>query len=316
MATLIWAAAADGANFGTDTNWSPNAVPANNDTLVFNGTSTKTCTAGLDQSALTGVTLVIEKSYTGQIGSVSGGVATPLKFGTATVKLPRSSGAGSPSGSPRLIFGTTGSAGGTLLVEDTCGSSSETAYPPVQIVLGTWTASISGGGLGVAFAPRFGETCTVQTLTTGKGQSGEPVIYLGPGSTVTSGTYDAGRILDASANAMTTVRISGASYEELGLASGAKTTVYLDAGKMYGNGSGTWTTCEVRGAEMHFEGLTQAKTVTTMKCFSGYSLNIDNGIPTTASGGLTITNAIEFADGVQSGSLTTPAGVKATLDNI
>src|SRR5688572_751609 len=112
MATLFYR--------GTDTNWATagnwkditgaNGTPANSDTLIFDKLSGTLSGTGMDQSALTGITLIIYQEFTNSIGTVhaTAGNPTYLQIGASTIEIGAKSGTGSPAGSPRIMLNTGG----------------------------------------------------------------------------------------------------------------------------------------------------------------------------------------------------------------
>lgn len=301
MATKYWISTSS-TSFSTAGNWSDNAAPANDDILIFNGVGTAACSTDLG-TILTGVTVIIEPNHSAAIGAVAAGAATYLVLDGGTLKMPRLPNPASAAGPSRVLIDF-GSTAATVDIQATNTTGSETQYPPVQILGDALTASVSGGSVG--FAVRPGETATLASLRVTKGLGGDPSVYLGPGATVTSGTYDAGTVESRASATAATTRVSGATYRVEG--SAAHTTLTIDAGKVYYNGSGTIATLDCNGT-FDATALGSALTITTATFRRGYLADLDNGVP----GGITFTNPINYPDGIQAGTLRTPAGVKGTL---
>jgi len=66
-------------NFGTAGNWSGGVAPVNDDTLIISDTSIA-ITTGMDQSLITGLTIIIGSGFKGSLGTSS----SPLLTGTGT----------------------------------------------------------------------------------------------------------------------------------------------------------------------------------------------------------------------------------------
>jgi hypothetical protein len=299
MATRYWIGTT--TSFTLNTNWSPTGAPASNDVLMFNGSATGSCSADLG-SSLTGVTIIVEPSFIYSIGTVVAGLATYLTLDGGTLRMPKSTGAGSPTGSPRILidFGT-GTLSATVDIESTGNSPTEAAYPPVQLLGSKITANITGGIVG--FAVRPGESATLTSLKTG---GDNPRVTLGKGVTLTSGIWNSGTIESLSDNTATTVRISKGSYTYTG--TGAHTTLYVDGGAVTYKGSGNIGTLDCRKT-FDASGNSNAVTVTNTILRAGFDVNVNNGV----AGGIVFTNAIQYPDGMHAGKLQTPTGVKGTL---
>ena len=306
MATKYWISTSS-TSFSTAGNWSDGVAPANSDTLVFNGVGTANCSSDLS-TVLTGVTIIVEKSYTGQIGTVSGATVTYLVLDGGTLKMPRTTGAGSASGSQRVMvnFGATAA---TVIIEDSNTTGAESYYPPVQILGTSLTAKITGGVVGFAIRP--GDVSTLTSLITGKGGGTSAQVYLGEGVTLTSGVGDSGTIYDRANNTRTALRVGGATWEIAPTSTGATTTANVDDGKLIFNGSGTIGQLNCR-KDFDSSANPNAYTVTNSTFYRGFNVNIDNGDPTS----VTWTNATQFPDGMNAGTLRTPQGMKALIDNI
>jgi len=301
-----WVGTTNG-NFGTATNWSDGAAPVNGDILDFNHLATRDVDAGLS-TALTTVTLNVERSFAYKIGIRSGSTITPLTLAGGTLNMPRSTGSGFDSGSPQVMVAF-GSTAAVVNIEDSNADGDVASIPTVQVTGTSLTVKQSGGNLGLAVNP--GEATTVVfTITEGNGQT-TPKLYIGEGVTITSGVANAGEVYDRSNNTRTSIRVSGATWEIAATSTGATTTMTIDEGRVIDNGSGNITTLTAR-AEYDASGNPSGKTITNSTFERGYNVNIDNGDPNA----FTFTNATQFPDGAGAGTLRTPQGIKMLIDNI
>src|SRR4051812_19799924 len=107
MSIRRWISTSDNS-FSTAANWSGTTVPVTGDTIIFDGTGTADLTAGLNQSAMTGVTLIITHANAAKIGTDAAGVATYFQIGASSCSIGRNDG-GSGSGSQLVLldFGST-----------------------------------------------------------------------------------------------------------------------------------------------------------------------------------------------------------------
>lgn len=311
MATKYWISTSS-TSFNTAANWSDGIAPANGDVLVFNGAGTANCSTNLGAN-LTTVTVIVEPGYTGEIGAVATGAATYLALDGGTLKMPRAASGSRSSGSPRVLVrfdksDGTGSVAGTVVIEETNSTGTETFYPPVMIRGGSGgiTGTVTGNSV-VGFAMRPGETTTLTSLRTSAGAGGTPIVFLAPGVTLSAAVFEHGIIYDKRDTTAPTIRVGGATYDYAG--TGATTTLIIDAGVCYYSGTGTITAATVKAGTLDFSRDPRGKTVTDCTCEAGYTLNVDNGVP----GGIIFTNAIQYPDGLSAGKLITPAYVKGTL---
>jgi hypothetical protein len=310
MASRTWVSTSDG-NFGTAANWAPSGAPASGDVLTFDGTGTANVTAGLDQSALTGVTVRFEHASAVEVGAYAAGVPSYLKFGTGlTVVVGGQTGFGSGSGSPRLMIHGTGAATVNIVRAASAGRSDDANVPPVQLKGADLTIAASGGSFGVGV--RAGETGNVVTsLHANLGSDGDaPYCYLGPGTAVTSQTINAGRVYSRSDGTAAATVVDGGEYDYEGTGAHTALTVNNDS-TCYYSGTGTITAGIVAG-ELNFSRDGRTKTVTNLTVSDGATLDVDNGVP----GSIVFTNAIQYPDGMENVTIRTPGGVKGTLTNI
>jgi hypothetical protein len=305
--TKFWISTSS-TSFSTAANWSDGNAPANSDTLIFNGVGTAAVSTDLS-TVLTGVTLIVEPAYTGNIGLVSGATQNYLTLDGGTLRMPLSQSGSRNSGSQKIMvaFGTTAA---TVIIEETNTTGAETNYPPVQVKGTVITATVTGNSY-VGFAVRPSDVATLASLRISAGAGGTPNVWLGSGVTITDCVLEAGNVFSYVAQTCTAMRIGGATVNVMSGASGAHTTINLDAGALYYSGTGTITTLNIRSALCDFSRDPRAKTVTTATTNKGAVLNVDTGVP----GSIIFTNAVNHNDGLgpNGAQLITPAFVKGTL---
>lgn len=272
MATKYWISTSS-TTFSGAANWSTNTVPANSDEIVFNHLGTADCNAGFN-TTLTGIILRKEKSYTGNIGLLSGTTATYFTLDGGTAYLEQETGSQSGSGSPLLMldFGTTA---GVCNIYDSSSTSANTYYPPILVKGTALTLHQGGGQVGVAVRP--GETATGTFRVFAGSGSISPQLYLGPGSTVTAISANSGTISNRSDNTITAVTLDGnATYEYDGTGAHTTLSVYGDAKCKYA-GTGIVTTLNLAGEFDRSED-TRTITLTTTNCYTGARFIADNGL--------------------------------------
>lgn len=296
MATRIWIGTSSTA-FDTAGNWSPSGAPANNDTLVFNHQATANCATNLS-TTLTGVTLIVEKSFTKYIGDGTNYLV--LDGGTMYVR--KASGSGSPAGSGRIMVNF-GSTAATAYIEDSAQTSADTYYPPIQLLGTSLTVQASGGSYGIAIRPGEVSTATAVKQTA----DSEAVVsaggYLGTGLTLTAATLNAGTLRNRSDQTATTVTVANAAatYEATG--AGAHTTINCYAGHVNYEGGGNITTLNLAGTFKRTRD-TRAITISTTNIYTGSTVDIDNG-----AGGVTMTTKNLINCGMQDVTWNTSEGV-------
>lgn len=289
MATKLWVGGASGAanSASTAANWSPSGVPTSSDSVVFDGAvSVVDCTAGLDQSAYTYVSLTVYDSYTGKIGTAT----APYQCGATLAHLHKPSGVQNAAGSTRLNFNF-GSAQTALQISGSATSSADTGLPTIR-VKGTNASNaiyISGGALVGLAAASDSEAATAVLVNTSANSAGaSPTLTLGSGCTLTSVNMSAGTILNRG-SAVTTLTMQAGTYTVNG--SPAHTTIEVQGGTVYYNSSGTITTLLIgNNGTADFSRDPRAKTVTNITMHSGATLNLDNGVVRS----ITITNGIDL----------------------
>lgn len=301
MATKYWISTSS-TSFNTAANWSDTAAPANGDTLVFNSLGTASCTTNLSTS-LTTITLIVEKSYTGNIGVLSGATATYLVLDGGTLYAEQTTGQGGPTGSP-LIMVNFGSTAAVANIYDSSSTSASTYYPPIILKGTSLTVNQFGGSAAIAPFPGETSTLTAAKIAKGVSPSVQPNLFLGAGVTTTLLTATTGTILNRAGQTQTAVTLSGdAKYTYDG--TGAHTTLTTNAGSYctYA-GTGTITTLNNSGT-FDREKDTRALTITNTNLYAGCSFLLNNGVASST----TRTNAVAFvACGIQDINATMPPG--------
>jgi hypothetical protein len=287
--------------FDASANWSPSGAPANSDTLIFSNLGAANCTTNTT-TVLTGLTIIKEKSYTGQIGTLSGATSTYLTFETGTVHLEQTTGQSSGSGSALAMF--EGNTSMTAYVYDSCSTSASTYYPPILLKSAALTLHQTGGTVGVAALPTETATLTAATITKGGG-SVSPSLYCGSGCTQTYINAKNGTILSRSAQTAANTTITGdATYTTEG--SGAHTTINCyDNGTVNYGCTGTVSTLNLTGT-WNSEKYSQSYTVTDRNFGPAARYFINNG----RANSVTHTNAYVLTSGagIQNIQARTPPG--------
>lgn len=301
MATRYWVSTTPGS-FTTAGNWYPSGAPANGDTLVFNALGPGSVNSGLNTS-LTGVTLVVDKGYTGSIGVMPSG-NTPASYltlvGGALIVGRESGGTSSGTGSPAILVDFGGTAA-TVTVYDSGSTSTVPGLPPILLKGSNLTIHHLGGKIGVAAVP--GETATV-TYNCGS-QAGviSPTAFFGTGATITLLSMQSGTVLSVSGNTVASATVSGGTYIHQG--SGAHTDLTTVAGgTVLYDGTGTITTLNNAGVFRRSRG-TDSLAITTLNLYSGATLDLDNG----RAGTVTISN-VNLNCKLHEASVRLPYGVR------
>jgi hypothetical protein len=301
MATKYWISTSS-TSFTGASNWSPSGAPGSGDTLVFNAFGTANVETDLSTS-LTGVTLIVEKSYTGRIGvrAATGGTTTYLVLDGGTLICGRGTGGtSSGTGSP-LVMVNFGSTAATAYIYDSASTGAVATLPAVLLLGSNLTVHHSGGRLGVAAIP--GETATLTYRCGGQFGGVAPSAYFGSGVTISDLDMQAGTVVSASNQTVTSATVGGGSYTHQG--SGAHTTlITTGTGTVYYDGTGTITTLTNGGVFDRSRG-TSALTITTSNLYAGCTYNLDNGL----AGSITRTN-INLYGKLQDMNISLPYGEK------
>jgi hypothetical protein len=290
MPTKYWISTSSGS-FNTAANWSDTLAPANNDTLIFGSYGTASVDANLS-TILTGVTIIVEKSYPGNIGTISGGTFTYLTLDGGTAHIGQlTGGPGTQPGSSQIMlnFGTTAA---TVTVYDSGSSGAfNNTYPAILLDGTVLTLRQFGGSVGIAT-----DTANTSTLVDGRIAPGgaalvPPTLYLGRGVTTTFLSVGSGRALSRSANTNSEVRVSGGGYySHIGTGAHSLVTAY-SAGFVEYSGTGTITALTLLGGTFDRRSGPAPLTITDLEIHAGSSLLLDNGIASST----TITNPVNFS---------------------
>lgn len=133
-ATTTWTAAGAG-NWNTGANWTGGSEPATNDDVVFNGTSTQTCTINVSTNALTSFS--VNSGFTGIINADTDQGGTVAKHGVGTFAAAFSLNSAAGSGAQVLMFSDFTMSAGTVAI--TAGRQFRTSGT-INISAGTWTS--------------------------------------------------------------------------------------------------------------------------------------------------------------------------------
>lgn len=292
-------------DFANALNWSGNALPSSSDTIIFRNSS-QNVAWNLDQSALTGMTVHIEHSYTGKIGLGRTVFATSADGDTtdsnateyrghrfeidwSTLTIGRNQDGVTTGGSIRLNLENTRTASSSqTTVYDT--TASTVNGPAIHLLINHTAADleIRGGtaliGVGVDTP---GDTATVGTIEVAETATSAKLV-VGEGITFnTSLVVHAGTVeLDSAANVPTltqeagTVVVEGSGWDI--------TTCNANGGTLRLNGQTDITTCNLNGGTVDMCSSFQQQTVGTLNIRSGtYIRGVTGGL---ASSGATTIN--------------------------
>lgn len=259
------------AHWDDPTNWTLGAVPVNGDD-VFIQNSAQNISYGIDQSGVALASLIIDASYSGQIGlpvyNANGYYEyreTYLMIETPILTVGDGSGAGSPLTKINLLAGA--SAGATTCKVIQTGSQSDQSTPAL-IVIGTNASNvldIQKGTFGSALYS--GETATWNTVRVGYDQTQATDASLLFDSGCTLGTINqGGGIITAQSNVTTLTNRSG-TFNMRG--TGAITTATIENGNLNHQSSGTITTLnlKVKGVADFRQDL-RARTLTNINMYA------------------------------------------------
>jgi hypothetical protein len=297
---LNWISTSNGS-FNTAANWSTGTAPANGDTLIFNSLGTASVTNNLTTS-LTGITLYVDQSFTGQIGVVSASARTPLTLLGGTVYVGRDP-TGDGTGCPLAYIASTGTNSLTATVLATAQTGAVSGYAPFIVEGANLTVNATGGT--TAVAPIAGTTTTAGLInaTQGSGSDTGPTVTLGSGVTATTITGSGANIINYSDNATTSMVASNGTNILL-LGTGAVTTMTIGSNSTIRHwGGGNVTTLNNAGT-FDRTGDTRNITISTVNAEAGSTFNLDNGkASSTTRSSITLSNC-----GMQDLTITTPVG--------
>lgn len=299
MANKYWVSTSS-TSFNTAANYSDGAAPANGDTLTFDARGTASVLTNTT-SAVTGLTIYIDSTFPGTIGTISGATQTPLSIPGGTVIIGRDP-TGDGQGAPFVYIAGTGTNTLTASVLLTPTTGSIDGLAPVVIQGTVLIANITGGS--AAIAPIPGTTTTASVIgVTAANQSTRPTLLIGEGVTATTVTNSGGDVTSFSSNTTgTTVVSNGGTYTSYG--SGTHTTISVGLISTFDHrGSHNITTLSSEGFFLR-TGDTRSITITTLNAYGGATFLLDNGLA--ASTTRTTTNLV--ACGMASLTVSTPIG--------
>lgn len=290
-AYTVSTASAGPSDWSTPANWSTGAIPVIGDTIILSNNSTNIA-YGLDQSAVTGVTLRSEQSYTGRVGldytvftTGADGIAnvasrpeyrtTELNLGATIWTHGDSAGIGSLTGSQRFILRTgTGNCQATII--NTASISADNGRPCVRW-RGVNASSVlnvraAPGGFGVA-AEQAADVATFLTLNC-TDATGQARIVTGLGITATNLISSGGTHVFRWNVKPTTLTVSGGNVRTEGAAGIG--TINCNGGVITSNNTGLIDLLNANAGTVSFLGSSNARTVTTINVVSGASVMYDN----------------------------------------
>lgn len=224
--------------------------------VIFNHLGTASVTTNLATGVGSGagaesLTIIVENTYAGAIGTVASGAPTYLTFAatleTLTVYIGQKTGDAGSSGSGRIYIDSTNVTAATAYVFDSGSSSTDTYYPPV-LLKGTWTVDQKGGSVGFNVRPGETGTLTLGTIVSENDPNVAPSLHVGMGATVTSLKAKTGTIYSRSSNTTAALVLSGDAYYAYE-GSGSHTAASCDNDAVIlDKGTGTaWSTLNLSG---------------------------------------------------------------------
>lgn len=298
-------------SWATAANWDANAVPVTGDDVYIDLQNGTDILFDLDQHTVTLNSLNILASFSrGQGGNGTIGLPewnadgypeyldTYLKIGATAVNIGRGTGAGSPR--LKLDFGTVAT---TVSVFAT-GQSQDLGVAAVCLK-GTNAANVFNIFAGqVQLAGFSGESATAATLQVGPTPAGAvaPGVYVGPGATCTTINQESGVLVLSAGCTTLSVRGGACVVTDTPTAAANVTTANVAGGALDYQGRGTITNLNVftgagGGGTVTFDSVFQARTVTNLKCWTGYSVS-------DRYGSVTYTNAPQFVECSPAGWIT------------
>lgn len=298
MAAPIWTGTTSTA-FGTNTNWSTSAVPADGDTVTFDGQGTQGV-VGSDQSAIEPAVLDVYQSFLYTIGSAS----TALQIGPVLCRIGLPSQDGSQPAGPSLVNLNFTTDPVTCIVYNA--RQQGTSGQPCIILTGvnaSNTLQVMGGSVGLGtFTP--GVACTFSSVTVNGSQA---YLIIGSNVTLTTLLIQDGTVLNQSST--TTIDHQGGRIETRG--TGTYTNIYAGGASAILSSTGTISNLLLSGpcnCVLSGSGL-NARTVTTCT-LSGTACKLDlRGTGTS----ITFSNGIELTDGASASQILTDDSIKVTL---
>lgn len=298
---------ATGPNFfNVAANWSTNTVPANSDVLIFDDGNVD-CLYGIN-SALTGVTLIVQNAYSGKIGLplLNRTKVVPyyeyrptfltLAGGTVTINalnLQRCN----------LAFGANAT---TIRVLNTSTNRLDIQTPIVLIIGGDGSSEldITKGDVATAFYQGTTASFTVAKSSYATQAASDANLYCGSGTTLTTLNVNGGNI-KIQCN-VTTITANAAGGIITLIDAAAVTTINMNAGTLNANSTGTIGTLNLYGsAYVTFDGDPRAKTITNPIAAFSQNVTITDTQKSVNSGTLTISGNGVPSLNVNHGGITT-----------
>jgi hypothetical protein len=259
MADKLWIGQ-DG-NYAEAANWSPSGVPVNSDNVRLTSAG-GSITTGLNQSSVTLGDFIVERSFSGSIGSATGylqiacGVFIFEGLGPAFINL--------------------GSSAIGVEVRGT-GAASAGEYGLNLLGSALTLLNVLRGSVGVATL--LGQTSTVGNVRLASSSSR---VGLGPGVTLSTAASVINGSLESSAT-IPTITLDGGQATLLRAA--ASTTVNARGGTLIHSSTGTLATINASGGTVDWTRSGAARTVTTIN-WTGGTLLLNVG-PVTYTNGIT-----------------------------
>jgi len=269
---MRWTGDAADNDWATVGNWEADGaaaagIPITGDDVYILQTS-EGITGTLDQSAVVLDLLVIEQSFTGEVGDAD----NYLEIGALEVRIGENYDVSTPAGSARLKLHLyqTDDAACDVTIYNTATSSTDSNLPPCRLLVehvdtgadpdATAVLSVLKGRVGLAVNDP-NETSDLVSIDTGyiTGRDSDARLDIGPGVTFTTLTKTGGNVTLRAA-ATTAINRAGTLTTR---GSGAITTLTCSGGTVNSASSGTVGTLNADGGLVDFTQSTEARTVTT-----------------------------------------------------
>ena len=270
MAKKTWVGTDSGneGDYGTAANWSPSGVPIAGDDVIIANTS-QSITGTLDQSAVALNSIIIDQSFTGEIGNSSSDF---LQIASATAVIGQRRGnIGTFTGSKRLNLDFGSSTACQVEVYNTASTAQDPNRTPCRIQAANASTDIKIYNGAVSLSDDSDDTSTVGDILVQGG-----TCTAGSGMTITNVTVSGGT-LNIYSSIGTLARVKGGTlnaYDGTSANTIATCTV-SDAGIVNHYATGTITTLNCNGGTTDLTRTQDAKTVTTVNLDSDATLIID-----------------------------------------
>lgn len=279
MADKTWIGGASGnlGDFGTHANWFPSGVPVASDVLYFNEDATNDLDDGLNQSALTGMTLIVYSSFSRAIGTVT----NALQIGASISHIGLPSGRPGDTGASLVNLEYGGTQNETTLYSSQQGRASDDGER-VRIV-GTNASNVLnvvGGTVGTGTVDPT-DTTTWSEINLSGGS-----VAIGDNATLTTINLSGGTLTNFGSN-VTTINQSGGTYTVF--QSATHTSIVQQGGVCVYNSNGTVTNLTI-GGTWDSRRDPRNKTVTNCTILRGGVLQASTGNPRS----VTFTNGIDL----------------------